>query len=388
MSDFKIPYGKQCITDEDISAVVDALKGELITQGDLIPKFEEQLAKYHNCKYAVLFCNGTAALHGAYYALGVKTGDEIISAPITFVASTNAGIYLGATPKFVDIDKDNYCMDLDKVDEAITDKTKVITPISYAGYPVDLEKLHNIIGKRDIKVIHDAAHAIGAKRDGKSITKFCDMAMVSFHPVKHITTGEGGVILTDSKEYYEKLILFRSHGITRDRSIMTKDDGPWYYEMLDLGYNYRMTDINAALGISQLTRINQNLLCRLKIAKKYFEQLKDIEDIKLPVNEFPLDNLDELPSSFSSYHLFPILVKDETQRSEFFDYMRDNNIFVQVHYYPVHLQPYYKENFAFKVGDFPVAEDFYKREVSLPMFMTLTDEEQDYVIETIKKFFS
>lgn len=387
-NDYKIPYGKQCITDEDILAVTNALKSELITQGNSVPEFEEKLAKYHDCKYAVVFGNGTQALHGAYYAFGITEGDEIISSPITFVASTNAGLYEGAIPKFVDMDIDTYCIDINKIDSAITDKTKVITPVSYAGYPVDIKKIRDVIGNRDIKILHDAAHAIGARREGESISKYADMTMISFHPVKHITTGEGGVILTDNKEYYDKLMLFRSHGITRDRSIMRKDDGPWYYEMLELGNNYRMTDICASLGVSQLKRIDENLLCRQKIAKRYFDELKDIEEITLPYNEFSLENLETLPESFHSYHLYPILLKDEETRLAFFNYMREHNIFVQVHYYPVHLQPYYMDNFGFKNGDFPVAENFYKREVSIPMFMTLSIDEQNYVIKTIKDFFN
>lgn len=386
-NNFNIPYGKQDITEKDIEAVVKALKGELITQGNIVPEFEEKLAKYHDVKYAVLFSNGTAALHGAYYALGVKEGDEVISSPITFVASTNAGIYQGATPKFVDIDEHNYCIDLHKLKDAINDKTKVITLVSYAGYPVDIKKIREIIKDTDIKIIHDAAHAIGAKRDNDGICKYADMTMLSFHPVKHITTGEGGAILTDSKEYYEKLIMFRSHGITRNRDYMQKDDGPWYYEMLELGYNYRITDICSALGISQFERIEENLLSRQKIAKKYFEELKNISDITLPKYEFMPEDTKTLPDSFNSYHLFPILLKDEEQRKEFYSYMRDNNIFVQVHYYPVHLQPYYKEHYGFKEGDFPISENFYKREISLPMYMTLKEEEQNYVIDTIKNFF-
>lgn len=387
MEEFKIPYGKQHITDSDIDSVVKALKGELITQGNIVPEFEEKLAKFHDCKYAVAFSNGTAALHGAYFAIDTKKGDEIISSPITFVASTNAGIYQGAIPKFVDIDEKTYCIDLDKVDEAITNKTKAITPVSYAGYPVDIKKLRDIIGNRDIKIIHDAAHAIGARLNGDSIVKYADMAMVSFHPVKHITTGEGGAILTDSKEYYDKLIMFRSHGITRDRDLLLKDDGPWYYEMQHLGYNYRITDICAALGVSQLERIEENFLNRLNIAKKYFEDLKDVKEIFLPINEFDLSDLTKLPKTFNSYHLYPILVNDKSIRKDFFNYMRENNIFVQVHYYPVHLQPYYMENYGFKKGDFPIAEDFYEREISIPMFMTLTEPEQNYVIETIKNYF-
>lgn len=387
MEKFKIPYGKQHITDSDVDSVVKALKGELITQGNIVPEFEEKLAKFHNCKYAVAFSNGTAALHGAYASIDTKKDDEIISSPITFVASTNAGIYQGAIPKFVDIDEKTYCIDLDKVNDVITSKTKAITPVSYAGYPVDIKKLREIIGNRDIKIIHDAAHAIGARLNGDSIIEHADMAMVSFHPVKHITTGEGGAILTNSKEYYDKLVMFRSHGITRDRDLLLKDDGPWYYEMQSLGYNYRITDICASLGVSQLERIEENLLNRLNIAKKYFEGLKDIEEITLPINEFDLSDLTTLPKTFNSYHLYPILVNDKSIRKDFFNYLRENNIFVQVHYYPVHLQPYYMENYGFKKGDFPIAEDFYEREISIPMFMTLTEPEQNYVIETIKNYF-
>ena len=268
----KIPYGKQCITEEDIAKVVEVLRSELITQGEVLPEFEKTIAEYHGAKHGVAFSNGTAALHAAYAVLGTKTGDEILSSPMTFAASVNGGLYCGATPRFVDMDPATNCMDVNKLRDAVTDKTKVITPISYAGYPVDLRAIHEVAAEKGCHVIHDACHAIGSRRDGTFGMEYVDMAILSFHPVKHVTTGEGGMVLTNSDELDAKLRLFRTHGITRDPASLRKNDGPWYYEMQSLGYNYRMTDFQAALGLSQFSRIKENLANRNAIAARYREQ--------------------------------------------------------------------------------------------------------------------
>lgn len=391
-----ISYGRQFIDEDDIKTVVETLKSDYMTQGPKIKEFEDKVAKYHGCKYAVAFCNGTAALHAAYYSVGLKKGDEFITSPITFAASGNGGLYLGGIPKFVDIDKDTYNIDVNKLSEAITEKTRVITPVSLAGYPVDLKAIREIIGKtgKDIKIIHDAAHAIGALRDGRNIVDYADVTILSFHPVKHVTTGEGGMVLTNSEEYYKKLCLFRTHGITREPKELVENHGAWYYEMQDLGYNYRITDMQCALGITQMNKLNRSLYKRNQIARFYEKELKDIEWLKLPLGYFSkewLDNekyedLKEKPENLNSYHLFPILLENSEERKKLFDYMRENNIFVQVHYIPLHLMPYYRENFGYKKGDFPVAEDYYSREVSLPMYPTLTEEELKYIIKVIKNF--
>lgn len=391
-----ISYGRQFIDEDDIKTVVETLKSDYMTQGPKIKEFEDKVAEYHGCKYAVAFCNGTAALHAAYYSVGLKKGDEFITSPITFAASGNGGLYLGGIPKFVDIDKDTYNIDINKLSEAITEKTKVITPVSLAGYPVNLKAIREIIEKteKDIKIIHDAAHAIGALREGRNIVDYADVTILSFHPVKHVTTGEGGMVLTNSEEYYKKLCLFRTHGITRDPKELLENHGAWYYEMQDLGYNYRITDMQCALGITQMNKLNNSLYKRNKIARFYEKELKDIEWLKLPLGYFSKEWLDdekyealkEKPENLNSYHLFPILLENSDERKKFFNYMRENNIFVQVHYIPLHLMPYYRENFGYKKGDFPVAEDYYSREVSLPMYPTLKDEELNYVIKIIKNF--
>ena len=391
-----ISYGRQYIDENDIQAVVETLKSDYMTQGPKIKEFEDKVAEYHGCKYAVAFCNGTAALHAAYYSVGLKEGDEFITSPITFAASGNGGLYLGGIPKFVDIDKDTYNIDINKLSEAITDKTRVITPVSLAGYPVDLKAIKKIIKNtgKDIKIIHDAAHAIGALRDGRNIVDYADVTILSFHPVKHVTTGEGGMVLTNNEEYYKKLCLFRTHGITKDPKELLENQGAWYYEMQDLGYNYRITDMQCALGITQMNKLNRSLYKRNQIAKFYEKELKDIEWLKLPLGYFSKEWLDdekyedlkEKPENLNSYHLFPILLENSEERKRFFDYMRENNIFVQVHYIPLHLMLYYRENFGYKKGDFPIAEDYYSREVSIPMYPTLTEEELEYIVKTIKGF--
>lgn len=388
-----IPYGKQDIDEKDIEAVIEVLKSDFLTQGPKIKEFEDKVAKYHGVKYAVALSNGTAALHAAYNAVGLKAGDEFITTPITFAATSNGGLYLGGKPVFVDIDAANYNIDINKIEEKITGKTKVITPVSYAGFPVDIEKIKKIADKYNIKIIHDAAHAIGAKVNGYGIADIADMTILSFHPVKHIACGEGGMILTNNEEYYKKLTLFRTHGITKNPNEIKKEEGPWYYEMQELGYNYRITDIQCALGITQMEKLNNSICKRNKIAEFYDKNLIKMNWITIPkyFNKNWLDaplysDLHKKPNNLCSYHLYPILVKDEKIRKPFVEYMRANGIYVQVHYIPLHYMPYYKENFGYKEGDFPVAEDFYKREVSLPIYPTITDKELDYILNKIYTF--
>ncbi|MGL5458401.1 MAG: UDP-4-amino-4,6-dideoxy-N-acetyl-beta-L-altrosamine transaminase [Cetobacterium sp.] len=389
-----ISYGRQHIDEDDIKAVIEALKSDFMTQGPKIKEFEELVANYHKCKYAVVFSNGTAALHAAYYALDLKRGDEFITSPITFAASSNGGLYLEGIPKFVDINEKTYNIDLKKLETSITEKTKIITPVSFAGFPVDLKKVKEIADKYNLKIIHDAAHAIGALRNGHTVSDFADATILSFHPVKHVATGEGGMVLTNDEKVYKKMLIFRTHGITREESLIIENHGPWYYEMQELGYNYRITDMQCALGISQMKKLNKSLFERNRIAKLYDEKLKDLEWLTLPLNYFDktwlnddkYKNLQQKPENLNSYHLYPVLLSTEEDRLKFVNYMRANNIFVQVHYIPVHLMPYYKKKFGYKEGDFPIAENFYSREVSLPMYPTITEEELSYIIETIKKF--
>lgn len=378
----KVPYGKQYITDDDVARVVEVLRSELITQGPMVPEFEDTVAKYHGAKYAVAFSSGTAALHGAYSVLGTKPGDEILSSPITFAASTNGGLYCGATPGFVDMDPASNCMDVSKLKERITEKTKVITPVSYAGYPVDLKAIHEIAKEKGCHVIHDACHALGSKRDGTFGMEYVDMAILSFHPVKHVTTGEGGMVLTNDEALYQKLKLFKTHGITKDPNALEKNDGPWFYEMQSLGYNYRITDFQAALGLNQFSRLKENLATRNKIARQYHEELSDCEFLELP----PELGFDVEGETVHSYHLFTIRAKNEQIRQALYTHLRENNVFVQVHYVPVHLHPYYRTQFGFAEGDYPEAEQFYKCELSLPMYHSMTEEDFAYVVDTIRKF--
>lgn len=389
-----ISYGRQYIDEEDIKAVIEALKSDFMTQGPKIKEFEDLVADYHKCKYAVAFSNGTAALHAAYYALDLKKGDEFITSPITFAASSNGGLYLEGIPKFVDIDKETYNIDLKKIENSITEKTKIITPVSFAGFPVDLKKIKEIADKYNLKIIHDAAHAIGALRNGHTVSDFADATILSFHPVKHVATGEGGMVLTNDEEVYKKMLIFRTHGITREETLLIENHGPWYYEMQELGYNYRITDMQCALGITQMKKLDNSLYERNRIAKIYDNELSNLDWLTLPLNYFDKtwlndDNyigLKEKPLNLNSYHLYPVLLSTKEERLKFVNYMRANNIFVQVHYIPVHLMPYYKKKFGYKEGDFPIAENFYSREVSLPMYPTLTKEELEYIIKIIKKF--
>lgn len=370
-----IPYGKQNIDQDDIEAVVEVLKSSLITQGPKVDEFEAQMAEYSGAKYAVAFNSGTAALHAAMYAAGVKEGDEVISSPITFVATTNASAYLGARPVFVDMDETNYCIDIERIEAAITDRTRVIIPVDYAGYPVDMGRIAEIAHQHNLVLIEDAAHALGARRGGLPVGREADMTMFSFHPVKHITTGEGGMIVCNEEHYYRRLKLFRNHGIEREPNYWEENPGPWYYEMQDLGYNLRITDFQCALGLSQLKKLPAFLQERQRIAGIYDHAFRGLDQVKTP----PQAGND----SSHAYHLYPILLDPLRNRREIFDYMRSCNIGVQVHYIPVHLQPYYRRQFGYKVGDFPVAEDYYQREISLPIYPGLSEEQQEYIIETV-----
>ena len=366
-----LPYGKQTIDDEDIEEVVKTLKSPLITQGPKIEEFEKAIAKYCGAKYAVAFNSGTSALHGAYFALGLKKGDEMITSPNTFVASSNAALYLGANVKFGDIELETGNIDVSKI--KTTENTKLITPVHYSGNPVDLKELSEI---ENVKIIEDGAHALGATYNGDKIgsLKYSEMAMFSFHPVKHITTGEGGIIVTNDEKYYEKLQLFRSHGITKS-NLVNESHGDWYYEMQELGFNYRITDIQCALGLSQLKKLDSFVKSRRKIAKIYDELFED--------NSY-FDVCVEKDERKSAYHLYPILLKDQfiKNKKEIFAKLRANGLGVQVHYIPVYKQPYYQD-LGFEMNLCPVCEEFYKKELSIPMYPTLSDEDIKFVKDTL-----
>lgn len=375
-----IPYGHQWIDDSDIEEVVKVLKSNWLTQGPKVKEFEENLAKCCRSKYCVVFNSGTSALHGAYFALGLKKGNEFITAPNTFVATANAGLYLGAKPVFVDIEKATGNIDISKIEEKITDKTKLIVPVHYSGFPADLEGIYNLANKLGLYVIEDACHALGSKYKEEKIgnCKYSDMSVFSFHPIKHITTGEGGAVLANNEKFYEKLLVFRTHGITK-KNFINNPDGDWFYEMQFLGHNYRMTDIQAALGISQLRKLDKFVQKRRNIAKTYQKIFKRNPYFDIPV---------EKTYAYSSYHLYPIRLKDKykDKKREIFSKMREKKLGVQVHYIPVYLQPYYQK-LGYEKGLCPVTEDFYEREISIPLYHSMSNEDVTYVINTILRIF-
>lgn len=370
-----IPYGRQSINDDDINAVVEVLKSDFLTTGPKIAEFEEKFAQYVGAKYAVAVTNGTAALHIACLAAGLKEGDEVITTPITFAASSNCALYCGATPVFVDIDPVTYNIDYREIEKHITPNTKAIIPVHFMGQPCEMDEIHRIAKQYNLIVIEDAAHAVGAEYKGRKIGGLSDMTEFSFHPVKHITSGEGGMVTTNNELLYEKLKLFRTHGITRNVNEMSRYDGAWYYEQIDLGYNYRITDLQAALGISQLSRVDLFLKRRREIALKYDEAFRNVSGITIP---------SQPEGTLSAYHLYVIKVH-KTIRRELFDYLRNCNIGVNVHYIPVYTFPYYREH-GYEEVECLNAEELYESIISLPIFYDLTDEEQDYVIDKVITF--
>jgi UDP-4-amino-4,6-dideoxy-N-acetyl-beta-L-altrosamine transaminase len=388
MSEYKIPYGRQKITQEDIDAVVETLRSDFLTQGPRIAEFEENFAKYIGAKYAVAVMNGTAALHLALLAWGVKEGDNVITTPITFAATANAARYIGANVFFADIDPETYLMDLKELEKLLDSRPKgffkAVLPVDFAGFPVNAEKFRELADAYGLILIEDACHAPGAyfinskgeqHKSGNGV--YAHAAAFSFHPVKHIAAGEGGMITTNDKEVYERLLALRTHGISKKnmkfRVFDKNEQGGWYYEMHELGYNYRMTDIQASLGNSQLKKADKGLERRHEIARRYREAFKD-----LPVKMQAVRK-----GFYNAYHLF-VIQTDE--RKKLYDYLREKGIFAQIHYIPVHLLDYYRQ-FGWKKGDFPVAEKYYDRTISLPMFPSLTDEEQAYVIDAVRGFF-
>lgn len=377
-----IYYGKQHVNEADIQAVEAVLRSDFLTQGPVIERFEQRVAAYCGAKYAVAVTNATSALHIACKAAGLGVGDMLWTTPITFVASANCGRYCGADVDFVDIDDTTYNMSVAELEKKLTTekvKPKVVVPVHFCGQSCDMERIAVLAKQYGFTVIEDASHALGATYKNTKIgcCKYSDMTVFSFHPVKIITTAEGGMVLTNSNDLYEKLILFRSHGITRESELMTHAvDGPWYYQQVELGFNYRMTDMQAALGYSQMDRLEEFVARRRYLAKRYDELLRGVL-VRTPRQD---------SNTNSSWHIYVVrLDLDKVNRSkqEIFAEMKKRGIVLNLHYIPVHTQPYY-EKLGFKQGDFPVSEQYYKEAFTLPLYYSLTDGQQNEIVKALK----
>jgi UDP-4-amino-4,6-dideoxy-N-acetyl-beta-L-altrosamine transaminase len=379
-----IPYGRQSISDADIEAVIEVLKSDWLTQGPAIEQFEQTVAKACNARYAVAVSSATAGLHLACLAAGLKPGHRLWTVPNTFVASANCGRYCGAEVDFVDINPQTYNLDVAQLQAKLEVARQqdqlpdVVIPVHFAGQSCEMAEIHQLALEYGFTIIEDAAHAIGGQYQNQPVGhgQYSEMTVFSFHPVKIVTTGEGGMIVTNREDLYQHLLRLRSHGITREASLMTQpSEGPWYYQQLELGFNYRMTDLQAALGISQMQRLDQFITRRRELANRYNHLLSSLPVI-LPWQH---------PDTQSAWHLY-VIQTDSTQTSKnrkaVFEHLRDNQIGVQVHYIPVHTQPYYQA-LGFNCGDFPVAEAYYQQAISLPLYADLTDAQQDRVIQVL-----
>ena len=379
-----IPYGKQDITQQDIDGVIEVLRSNFLTQGPKVPEFEQALIVHSGAKYAFAVNSATSALHVACLALGLGQGDWLWTSPITFVASANAGLYCGAKVDFVDIDSRTYNMCPKKLEQKLIGAKskgklpKVLVPVHLCGQPCDMRAIHKLCRQYGVKIIEDASHAIGGSYLGEPIgnCEFSDISVFSFHPVKIVTTAEGGAALTNDDELAIKIALYRSHGVTREQELMTEPShGEWYYQQIALGYNYRMTDIQASLGVTQMQRLDEIITLRHKVARRYDILLKGLP-VKIPF---------QLEDTYSGLHLYVIRLNlDEIWMShkQVFAELRANGIGVNLHYIPVHMQPYYK-TMGFKVGDFPESEKYYSEAISLPMFPNLTEDDQNRVVDVL-----
>ena len=381
-----IPYGKQDIKQADIDSVLNALQSDFLTQGPQAPLFEKIVSDYCGTEYGVAVNSATSALHIACLALGLREGDWLWTSPNSFVASANCGLYCDARIDFVDIDQQTYNMSVEELEKKLAQAKqekklpKILIPVHFSGQSCDMKKIHSLSKEYGFKVIEDASHAIGGKYLDEPIggCQYSDITVFSFHPVKIITTAEGGLAITNSKNLVDKMQLYRSHGITREESLMTtKSDGDWYYQQVDLGFNYRMTELQSALGISQMQRLDEFIARRHTLQARYDSLLSG-----LPIIEPYQDN-----DSYSALHLYPIqidLEKIDKNRKQIFDELRENGIGVNVHYIPIHTQPYYSQ-LGFRIGDFPNSESYYNRAISIPLFHTMTTDQQDEVVRTLRK---
>ena len=369
-----IPYGRQTVDEDDIAAVADVLRGDYLTTGPAVPAFEAALAEVSGARHAVAVNSGTAALHAMYFAAGIGPGDEIITSALTFAATGNAALYLGATVRFADVDPATGNLDPASVEPLLGPRTRAVVAVDYGGQPADYDALRNLLHRRNVALLADASHSLGATDHGRPVGTLADASSLSFHPVKPITTGEGGAVLTDDETLGRRAARFRTHGITRDAGELEADEGPWYYEQHDLGYNYRLTDLQAALGHSQLRHLPDFLARRRRIAARYDEALADLDQLELPVVRDGVE---------PGWHLYVVLVRDPARRRAFFERLRALGLGVQVHYIPVYRHPYYRA-LATDFAACPVAEDRYARSISLPIFPRLTDDAQADVLERIR----
>jgi perosamine synthetase len=373
-----LPYGRQSIGEDDIQAVTDVLRSDWLTTGPKVGEFEEAFAAWVGADYAVSFSSATAALHGAAFAAGLAQGDEALTTPLTFAATANCVLYQGATPVFADVSADTLNLDPEKVAAQITPHTRAILPVDYAGHPADLDAILELAARHGLIVIEDAAHALGAEHRKRRAGSIAHMTVFSFHPVKHLATGEGGMVTTNRPDCAEALRRFRNHGISSDAR-QRQSDGQWYYEMVLLGFNYRLTDIACALGLSQLKKLEANLSRRRQIAARYSAAFSSLPEITPPAVRADVN---------PAWHLYPIrlnLEKLTTDRRQMFRAFRAENIGVTVHYIPVHRHPYYRDRFGYRGGEYPIAENAYERLISLPMFHGMGDQDVEDVIAAVRK---
>ncbi len=376
MRETLLPYGRQSVDEADIQAVVEVLRSDWLTTGPKVDEFEEAFAARVGVAHAVSFTSGTAALHGAAFAAGLTGGDEAITAPMTFAATANCVLYQGATPVFADVCSDTLNIDPEQIARKVSSRTRALLPVAYAGHPADLDAIVKIAGDHGLVVIEDACHALGAKYRGLPTGSIADMTVFSFHPVKHITTGEGGMVTTNNAQFAETLRRFRNHGISSDAR-ERQSAGEWHYEMVLLGFNYRLPDIACALGIEQLKKLDANLGRRREIAARYTRAFRELPGVIPPATRPDVD---------PAWHLYPIRLapaKLAADRGQIFRALRAENIGVNVHYIPVHRHPYYVEKFGYRGGECPVAEDAYERLISLPMFPAMTDQDVSDVIRAV-----
>ncbi|MCX7876395.1 MAG: UDP-4-amino-4,6-dideoxy-N-acetyl-beta-L-altrosamine transaminase [Melioribacteraceae bacterium] len=380
-------YGKQTIEQSDIEAVCKILPSQFITQGPVSVEFENELKKFFGANYASVVANGTASLHMIALALCWKKNDIIITSPITFLSSANCAIFVGAKVDFVDINPKTYTIDVNKLEKKLIDyknqnkKVKAVVAVDFAGHPSDWKSLFELKNKFGFQLVNDFCHALGAEfnNDIQYAVKYADAVNFSFHPVKHITTGEGGAVLTNDEQIDKRVKMLRTHGMTKDENLLEKNDGPWYYEMHEVGFNYRITDFQCALGINQLKRLKKFISARRKIANYYDSFFNNDDRVIIPSVEKNVKH---------AYHLYPLQIKFDKlkiDKKEFFYRLKENGVVFQVHYIPVHLQPFYRKKFGFKLGDFPIAEKFYEREISIPIYPTLTKKDLVFITNAIKK---